>query len=236
MKEIIIPVLSEFDVLKARKLGREITTDRGFDDMKISEIEIVISELGMNLVKHRAVEGELVFKIIEKEVNIFEIISRDKGPGIKDLTEAMTDGVSTSGTLGIGLSVVKRLTDEFFIDSKIGVGTTVIVKKYLSFDKYYDIKFSVFAKPKEGENVSGDAYFIKRFPSSVFFSVIDTLGHGYEAYLTARKAIEILENCCAEHLLTIIEICHRELRNTRGAAMTLRGKKHGFTLRKQENI
>ena len=59
------------------------------------------------------------------------ITARDEGEGIADIRQAMQDGYSTSGRLGVGLPGVKRLMDEFEIVSEAGKGTTVIVKKWM---------------------------------------------------------------------------------------------------------
>ncbi|MCG6197909.1 ATP-binding protein, partial [Anoxybacillus sp. LAT_38] len=52
------------------------------------------------------------------------------GPGIADIRKAMEDGYSTSGGLGAGLPGVKRMMDDFFLESVPGKGTRVIVVKW----------------------------------------------------------------------------------------------------------
>jgi serine/threonine-protein kinase RsbT len=59
------------------------------------------------------------------------ISARDRGPGIRSLENVLRDGYSTSGGLGLGLPGVKRLMDEFAIESELRRGTTVTVKKWL---------------------------------------------------------------------------------------------------------
>jgi len=59
------------------------------------------------------------------------IIAEDKGPGISDIRKVMEDGYTTSGGLGAGLPGVKRLMDDFDIDSEVGVGTRIISTKWL---------------------------------------------------------------------------------------------------------
>jgi serine/threonine-protein kinase RsbT len=54
----------------------------------------------------------------------------DEGPGIADMEQAMKDGFTTGGGLGLGLGGAKRLVNEFVIDSKPGRGTTVIVVRW----------------------------------------------------------------------------------------------------------
>ena len=59
-----------------------------------------------------------------------EIVARDYGPGMADVTEAVMEGFSTSGGSGLGLPRVRRVTDEFEIASEVGRGTIVAVKKW----------------------------------------------------------------------------------------------------------
>jgi serine/threonine-protein kinase RsbT len=59
-----------------------------------------------------------------------QVVASDAGPGIADIRQALRDGFSTSGSLGLGLPGVRRLMDEFEISSQPGKGTTVTVKKW----------------------------------------------------------------------------------------------------------
>jgi serine/threonine-protein kinase RsbT len=54
----------------------------------------------------------------------------DDGPGIDDLDAALTDGFSTSGSLGLGLPGARRLVDEMTVTSASGSGTTVVITKW----------------------------------------------------------------------------------------------------------
>lgn len=222
MKEERINVTFETDVFKARRIGRQMAHSLGFDEFGASEIETAISELATNLVKHRAKNGEIILIPLHDEGGTgIEVRSEDKGRGIKDIAVAMKEGGSTSGTLGIGLSGVKRLMDEFSIESEIDKGTTVVARKWLLKDTLPGMKFSIFSRPKIGEDVSGDAYFIKRFSVYVTFGILDVLGHGREAHDIALNILKILEDNYAEPLNKIIDVCHQGLRHTRGAAMAL---------------
>jgi len=60
------------------------------------------------------------------------VVAHDDGPGIPDLDQALRDGFSTSGSLGLGLPGVRRLVDEFKIESARNRGTTVTVTKWKS--------------------------------------------------------------------------------------------------------
>src|SRR3989304_9789878 len=203
MKEERINVNFETDVFKARRIGKEMAHSLWFDEIGSGEIETAISELATNLVKHRAKNGEIILIPLietpylntgtdESRIGI-EVRSEDKGHGIKDIATAMKEGGSTAGTLGIGLSGVKRLMDEFSIESEIDRGTTVAARKWLLKDALPGLNFSIFSKPPIGEVASADAYFIKRFSSNIVFDVIFVLGNGGEAFDVALNILKILE-------------------------------------------
>lgn len=216
-----IHITSELDVLKARIMGKKMAAALGFGEISLAEIEIVISELGTNIVKHAGASGKLVFQpIADKGSEGIEIIASDHGRGIQDIEHAMGGG-STAGTLGIGLSGIRRLMDEMDCQANAGGGVIIRSRKWRTKDFQSKVHCSVLAKPKLGENVSGDMFFFKQLPSLAVFSVIDALGHGFHAHQVAGQALQILENNYQESLLTIIQRCHTGLAGTRGAAMAL---------------
>ena len=93
-------------------------------------VATAISELARNIVLY-ALRGEMVFRLESNgEKPILVITARDEGEGIADVRQAMQDGYSTTGRLGVGLPGVKRLMDEFEISSMVGRGTVVVAKKW----------------------------------------------------------------------------------------------------------
>ena len=119
------------DVVAARQKGRELASQCGFPSTDTAVVATAISELARNIVLY-AKRGEVVVVPVEVKDNRGLIITaRDEGEGIADIRQAMQDGYSTSGRLGVGLPGVKRLMDEFEIVSEAGKGTTVIVKKWM---------------------------------------------------------------------------------------------------------
>ena len=102
----------------------------------IRRVSIAMYEGEINMVIH-ARGGTADVKIHE---NCIEIILADKGPGIKDIEQAMQEGYSTASDTtrslgfgaGMGLPNMKRYTDEMKIDSTVGVGTTVTMKIYIA--------------------------------------------------------------------------------------------------------
>lgn len=125
-----LPITCEHDVVVIRKLVREVARERGFDSFAMAAITTATSELTRNAWLHGG-GGTCVLEELEIAGNWgLRLIFRDEGPGIEDLDLALKGGHSTRRSLGLGLSGSKRLVDEFHIDSKRGVGTTVRVEKW----------------------------------------------------------------------------------------------------------
>jgi serine/threonine-protein kinase RsbT len=131
VEEARVTVASDTDIVTARQRGRALATQLGFTSGDATIVATAISELARNIVLY-AKRGEVVVVPVEDRDNRGLIITaRDEGEGIADIRQAMQDGYSTSGRLGVGLPGVKRLMDEFEIVSEAGKGTTVIVKKWM---------------------------------------------------------------------------------------------------------
>jgi serine/threonine-protein kinase RsbT len=113
-----------------RKIGREVATSLGFNHIDQARITAAISELARNVVKY-AGNGTISIEIIHNYVPGLQVVVEDDGPGILDIKKAMEDGYTTSNGLGAGLPGVKRLMDEFSIDSQVNNGTQIRVVKWL---------------------------------------------------------------------------------------------------------
>ncbi len=121
---------SEQDIVTARQKGRALAIELGFSSGDTTLIATAISELARNIVSY-ARKGEIVLKAIQASNRQgISITASDSGPGICNIPQAMRDGFSTSGSLGLGLPGVRRLMDEFDIVSEQGLGTVVKVKKW----------------------------------------------------------------------------------------------------------
>jgi len=130
--EAQIPIGSDGDIVAARQQGRQLALKLGFQGGDVTLIAAAISEMARNIVDH-AKKGEMTFERIQNGTkNGIQIVARDDGPGIPDVNQAMQYGYSTRRGLGVGLPGAKLLMDEFDIVSKVGKGTTVTMKKWLT--------------------------------------------------------------------------------------------------------
>ena len=100
----------------------------GFGTVDQARIATAISELARNIYLY-AKSGQIIFEEIDTmESKGISIIAIDSGPGIEDIGQVMQDGYSTSGGLGAGLPGVKRLMDEFDIQTEMGKGTKITLR------------------------------------------------------------------------------------------------------------
>jgi serine/threonine-protein kinase RsbT len=128
--EIRVAIKSDQDIVAARQKGRVMANELGFSSGDATLIATAISELARNIVAY-AGTGQITLKTVNGlNRQGISVIATDDGPGIPDIRQALRDGFSTSGSLGLGLPGVRRLMDEFEIDSRPGQGTTVTVKKW----------------------------------------------------------------------------------------------------------
>src|ERR1041384_986566 len=129
--ETRVAISSAADIVTARREGRTLATALGFNGSDLTLIATSISEVARNIVDH-AKRGEIILAPVHQGNKYgIAIIARDEGPGIPDVSLAMQYGYSSRKGLGVGLPGAKWLMDDFDIDSKVGKGTTVIMKKWM---------------------------------------------------------------------------------------------------------
>jgi serine/threonine-protein kinase RsbT len=125
-----VPVASEYDLVPARQQGRQLAESLGFSSSEATLVATAISELARNIVAYAA-RGEIMLKGSHDGVRRgITVTARDEGPGIANVNLALQEGYSTSGGLGIGLPGVRRIMDEFHIESAPGRGTRVTATKW----------------------------------------------------------------------------------------------------------
>ncbi len=126
-----VDIISEWDIVAARQLGRNEAKDAGFGTVDQARITTAISELARNIYLYAGKGNIEIKQITEGNLKGLLVIASDKGPGIPDVRRVMEDGYTTSGGLGAGLPGVKRLMDDFKIETNLGEGTTISATKWL---------------------------------------------------------------------------------------------------------
>ncbi len=124
-------ISSEMD---ARRIVLESTLyskEAGFDEAPSRMIATAVSELVRNILKYAGAGEIRLRRVKELSRRGIEIEAVDRGPGIADCEAAMLDHFSSGGTLGLGLPGVKRMMDEFLLESTLGEGTRVTARKWI---------------------------------------------------------------------------------------------------------
>ncbi len=128
----VIAIQSDLDIVTARSTARDVARGVGFGPIDQARIATAVSELARNIFVH-AKSGHMTVRGIEQGGRKgIELEFRDKGPGIANIEQALEDGFSTVQSMGMGLPGAKRLMDEFNIHSTVGIGTTILCRKWCS--------------------------------------------------------------------------------------------------------
>jgi len=125
-----LTIQTETDIVAARRTVREAASQLGFGITDVTRIVTAASELARNVFKY-AGEGVMRWRPLEDGGRSgMELQFEDKGPGIANIAQALEEGYSTGGGLGMGLPGARRLMDAMEIQSIVGQGTTVTLKKW----------------------------------------------------------------------------------------------------------
>ena len=220
-------VSSSADEGQARQAARNIVKAVGFGEKVTEEIVIAVSELASNLTRH-AGGGTLLFTRVTQQGRVgIQIESRDSGPGIADVNEALADGFSTVSGLGYGLGTVNRLMDEFEIDSKRKPrsGTHIVCRRWLRKKRARlapcPLSFGAATRCHPVAKDNGDAFVIEKASQCAIVGIIDGLGHGQFAHRAAQAALHYVESHFEEPLAAIFRGTGRACRGTRGVVMAL---------------
>lgn len=124
------PVRSEQDIVLSRQLVRKLTQQLKFSLVDQTKMITAASELSRNTLIYGG-GGEMRWEIVTNGLKTgLRLAFEDKGPGIPDLEQALTDGWTSGGGLGMGLSGSRRLVNDFDIRTAPGEGTCVTITRW----------------------------------------------------------------------------------------------------------
>ncbi|HEY1503056.1 MAG TPA: ATP-binding SpoIIE family protein phosphatase [Stellaceae bacterium] len=219
---MLIAIDDQSQIAASRRTAEALARNGGFDELRASRLGLIATEMASNILKH-ATRGHLVAaRFADGTGTGIELLAMDKGPGIGDVARALEDGYSTAGTPGTGLGAIRRQADIFDIYSRPGAGTVVMVRILANEDRAggvaADCELGMVLVPYPGEVECGDswAFGLKSGAPSLF--AVDGSGHGPQAALAARGAVEAFEKSDQMDSVRVMETVHRALAPTRGAA------------------
>lgn len=124
-----VAIDDERDVYMASSIGKKVAEEFGLDKIQQTKLVVSIMELARNIIYYAA-KGEIF--ITPVPTYGIEIVAIDQGPGIKEIEKVLKSEIRSKKGLGLGLSGVQRLMDEFEITSKENVGTRIRAVKWLN--------------------------------------------------------------------------------------------------------
>lgn len=122
-----LPLRTVEDLVQVRQFVRARMVELGFGLLAQTKMVTAASELGRNAVVYGGGGSARVDLLADGERSGLRAVFQDQGPGIADIEQALRNGYSTGGGLGLGLGGSRRLVHEFEIRSAPGQGTMVTI-------------------------------------------------------------------------------------------------------------
>ena len=219
---MITVVTEPSQVAHARRLVTEFALQAGLPEKRVGNLAIVVTELATNLIKPAGCGEILASCFDDADGSGIEILSLDRGPGMKDIAACMRDGFSTAGSLGQGLGSVARQSDQFRVYSRPGLGTIASARLVIRpAVPETTLQCGAAVMPYPGETDCGDGWAWARTPSGPTLFMADGSGHGLEANRAARIGIQLFMDHAGDSFDELGMRLHSGLMPTRGAAIAI---------------
>jgi serine/threonine-protein kinase RsbT len=130
LKSESMEIRSSEDIVRIRQEVRKSAVALGFGIVDQTKIVTASSELARNTVDYGGGGTVRIETVQNDRRSGLRLTFEDQGPGIADIEEALRDGYTSGGGMGLGLGGSKRLSHEFEIFSKPGEGTRVSIVRW----------------------------------------------------------------------------------------------------------
>ncbi|PWU12869.1 MAG: hypothetical protein C5B50_20675 [Verrucomicrobia bacterium] len=194
-----------------------------FSEKECHEIELTVSELASNLLKHGD-GGTLQFIPLQQQnQHGIQIVSQNQSRSSADLERALTDGFSTRGTLGAGLGAINRFMDSVEFQPSARSGLRIVCRRWVRPDtgnlRERPLEFAAATRSWRLAAENGDAFVVQQWDGHALAGVIDGLGHGSGAQRAAMAARQYLEHHFDQPIDALFRGVERACRATRGVVM-----------------
>jgi len=203
-----------------RRTAVTLAEARGFSEEDAGRVAVAVSEAASNLVKH-AVDGVMLIRPHLELDSAVEVLAIDRGPGMRDVSRALRDGYSTTGTLGIGLGGIARMASGYEVHSMPGRGTVLGMYFVAQGAPRPASRVSGLTRPIGEETVCGDAFVITDESAVTTVMLCDGLGHGPAAAYASQEAVRLFMRHADLAPVTALERIHAGLGHTRGGAVAV---------------
>lgn len=206
----------------ARRPAVRLAERLGFNDTRTGDVGIVVSEIAANLWRH-AVGAALGIQVALRDgVPGVRVIASDSGPGIVDLDVSALDGHSTTGTLGVGLGAVNRLSSTVDVSTVPGRGTVLVADIWPDeAEPTSRMDVAGVTRSIAGESMCGDAVAARTLGTTHLLMLSDGLGHGPMAADASLEAVSAFHAATTPDAHRVLEQIQAELMGTRGAAVAV---------------
>jgi serine/threonine-protein kinase RsbT len=130
LKRELLPLKSSNDVVLARQKVRQWAIELRFSLVDQTKLVTAASELARNALDHGKGGTMLIESVSAGAKAGLRLTFEDQGPGIADIDQALKDGFTSGGGMGLGLGGSKRLVNDFSIESEVGKGTKVSATRW----------------------------------------------------------------------------------------------------------
>jgi anti-sigma regulatory factor (Ser/Thr protein kinase) len=214
-----VPVTDASSVGEVRRAAQFAAQRLQFDETRAGELALLATEASRNVLIHGGGGQVVVAGMNAGGGPVARILAMDKGPGITDVTRAMSDGYSTTGTMGAGLGAMKRIATALEIfTSKAG---TIVMMELGQSSRTEELRIAGIAVPYPGERLCGDGWSCWSEDGRTLAMLADGLGHGWEAAEAATEAVATFQQRAELAPARILEYMHDALRKTRGAVAAI---------------
>ncbi|MGA9673445.1 MAG: SpoIIE family protein phosphatase [Terracidiphilus sp.] len=214
-----VAVTDQSSVGEVRRTAQFAAQRLGLDETKSGELTLLATEASRNTLIHGG-GGQVIFECTGAgEGSLVRILAIDKGAGIANIAEAMSDGYSTAGTMGGGMGAMKRMANKLEVFTS-PTGTIVMIELGAAKPSG-GMLIAGMAVPYPGEKVCGDGWCAHQTPDRTMILITDGLGHGFGAAEAAQEAVETFNKRLNLSPGEILGYMHDALRKTRGAVAAI---------------
>lgn len=123
-------IQSNEDVVQVRQAVRLLAQETGMSLVETTKLVTAASELARNTLDYGGGGWVELERCEDGARRGVRLVFQDEGPGIPDVQQALRDGFSTGGGLGLGLGGSRRLLSELLIETEVGKGTRITAVRW----------------------------------------------------------------------------------------------------------
>lgn len=214
-----VAVTDQTSVGEVRRAAKFAAQRLDLDETRSGELALLATEVSRNTLIHGG-GGQVIFVGARTgEGSLVRVLAIDKGAGIANMADAMSDGYSTAGTMGNGMGAMKRMADKLEVFSSQN-GTIVMIEFGVTGPSD-QLLVAGMALPYPGERVCGDGWYAHQTADRTILLLADGLGHGIGAAEAAQEALATFKQRLSLSPGEILSYMHDALRKTRGAVAAI---------------